>query len=61
MKSIGSMIKLCEGLIGTKDINSWEDTFLRNVLEQYKASNDTTRFSSKQVEIINRIHEKHFC
>lgn len=60
MKSIGKMIELCEGLIGTKDVTPWEDGFLSGVVERYQQDKSTSSLSAKQVETIERIYNKHF-
>ena len=62
MKSIGQMLELCDGLRDTKDISPWENTFLTDMIERYLiARKSTSAFSDKQVEIIDRIYNKHFA
>jgi len=58
--SIGTMIKTCAGLLGTKDLNDWEDEFLAGVIDKTENGQKTTLLSSKQVECISRIYKKHF-
>lgn len=61
MKSIGKMIELCEGLIGTNDITPWENDFLSSVVDQYRKEKNSSSLSAKQVEIVERIYNKHFA
>lgn len=61
MKSIGKMIELCEGLIGTKDITPWENDFLSSVVDQYRKEKNSSSLLAKQVEIVERIYNKHFA
>lgn len=60
MVSIGTMIKQCEGLIGTKDISEWEGDFIESILEKTLNGATTISLSLKQVEIVERIYKKHF-
>jgi hypothetical protein len=59
--SIGNMIKRIEGLQGTNDVNEWEDTFIGSIVDQTASGKETTGLSAKQVEIVERIHNKHFA
>jgi hypothetical protein len=61
MKSVGQMLGMCDGLRDTKDISEWENKFLTNMLARYLLANkNTSSFSDKQVEQIDRIYHKHF-
>lgn len=59
--SIGTMIKRIAGLQGTGDISEWEDNFIGSVIERTDEGNNTTILTAKQVEIVERIHNKHFA
>lgn len=61
MKSLGTKIQQCEGLLGTKDVNEWQDNFLRNMLDLTNGGADTTRLSPKQAAIVEQIYERHFA
>lgn len=61
MTSIGTMIKRIAGLQGTRDINEWEDGFIGSVIDKTEGGKETTGLSSTTVEIIERIHNKHFA
>jgi hypothetical protein len=54
------MVKKCSGLVGTKDVTDWEDEFLTSIVKQTKEGDDTTKLSEKQIDVIQRIHDKNF-
>lgn len=58
--SIGVMVKTITGLQGTKDITDWEEEFIESVSDRSRNGEDTKMLSPKQVEIIERIYNKHF-
>jgi predicted RNase H-related nuclease YkuK (DUF458 family) len=59
MKSIGAMIKQLEPLVGTTDLNAWEQRFIENIiLRSNKGA--TSILSERQVERINELYVKHF-
>lgn len=61
MKSISGMIDQLDGLRDTTDLTDWESEFVTSILHRYlNAHRDTTCLSAKQVEIIERIWNKHF-
>lgn len=60
MISIGTMVKTIAGLAGTDDVTEWESEFIESVVERTDNGRDTTKLSTKQVNIIERIHSKHF-
>lgn len=61
MKSIGVMIKQVESLINTDDLTTWENDFISSVCAQVKANKSSTaNLSNKQVEIVQRVYNKHF-
>ncbi len=58
--SIGNMIKRIAGLtIG--DVSEWEGTFISDIVHSTSCGRETERLSAKQVEIIERIFNKHFA
>lgn len=61
IKSIGKMIELLDGMRDTKDLTSWENGFVTSIVEKYLlAKKDTSQFTGKQVECIEKIYNKHF-
>ena len=65
MKSLATKIEQIDGLRGTKDISAWEDSFIASIIERVTENaqtiKDTRGLTSKQVEIVERIFEKHFA
>ena len=62
MVTVGKMIETLDGLRDTKDVTPWENQFLTDILQKYLlAKNDTRGFSSKQVDLVARIYDKHFA
>jgi hypothetical protein len=61
MKSLGQKIQQLDCLIGTKDVTAWESEFLQSVVDRSDCGNDTAKLSAKQVEVAERIYEKHFA
>jgi hypothetical protein len=60
MKSLGAMVKQISGLAGTNDVTVWESTFCHSINEVTANGSRTDMLSAKQVEIIERIYNKHF-
>lgn len=60
MASINNMVKKCEGLVDTKDITDWENTFLKSVIERSQNGKDTSKLSERQVSALINIYNKHF-
>jgi len=61
MTSIGTMIKRITGLQGTKDLYEWESKFVASISAMTDGGNKTATLSAKQIECIERIHDKHFA
>lgn len=62
MTSIGTMIIRISGL-GSNEVTDWEYTFIRSIVEKYNARDKSKamELTGKQIEIIERIHDKHFA
>lgn len=60
MASINTMVKQCAGLLGTQDVNAWEERFLTDVKERTANGDNTSMLTEKQVESLERIWRKHF-
>lgn len=61
MKSIGAMIKHIEGLVGTSDVTRWESDFIVSIVGKTDHGQDTSYLTEKQLEVVQRIHNKHFA
>lgn len=59
MVSTTTMIQRLEGCLGTSDLSEWEAKFVRSLAEQLNAG-EVTRLSAKQVDTLERLHDKHF-
>ena len=60
MKSLGAMIKQLEPLVGTTDLNAWEQRFVENVILRSNNGALTPRLSEKQITRIEELYAKHF-
>jgi len=58
--TIWQMLSSLHGMLGTKDLSSWEQDFVRNCYDTVQHNKDTSQLSDKQVEIIHTTFEKHF-
>lgn len=61
MKSLSQMIKQIDGLADTKDVNDWENQFIKDVVQRTAGGNLTTMLTPKQITVIERLHGKHFA
>ncbi|MDH4134389.1 MAG: hypothetical protein OEV31_06335 [Gammaproteobacteria bacterium] len=61
MTSIGTMIKRIAGLYGTPDLSAWETKFVASISDMTDSGEKTVSLSEKQIECIERIHNKHFA
>jgi len=60
MASLNAMVKKCSGLLGTRDVNGWEERFLSDICERTNDGANTTSLTEKQIEVLERIYGKHF-
>lgn len=58
--SIGKMVKSLLEMIGTGELTTYDQSFIRSAAEQSNQGADTSRLSDKQVEIVDTIFRKHF-
>jgi len=59
--SLGAKIQQLEGLLDTKDVNDWENTFLHNVCDRTASGLVTRRLSDKQIDRIEELWARHFA
>lgn len=59
--SLGTKIEQINGLSGTSDVNDWESGFIVNIYTVSARGTKTAALSEKQIEIIDRIWERHFA
>jgi hypothetical protein len=58
--STNAMLKQCSGLIDTKDVTDWENSFLKSVWERSQHGTRPDQLTDRQVTALESIHEKHF-
>lgn len=60
MKDLTEKIQDLEHALAFHDFNEYEDTFINSIVGQMKARSwNTTTLSGKQVDVIDRLWEKH--
>jgi hypothetical protein len=45
----------------TGDLTDWENEFVAGLFSRTRDGEDTTKLSGKQVEVVERIWQKHFA
>ena len=60
MKTLKKMVEQLAALIGTSDLNDWETNFLTTVSKQVDERGTTVHLSSKQIDNIEKLYDKHF-
>ncbi len=61
MRQVALHIKVqqLQGLLGTKDLTSWEQKFVQSLMDK-GFSKDSTGMTDRQVETADELWEKHF-
>jgi hypothetical protein len=59
MLSTTQMIRKLEGMVDSKDLNEWENNFVKALVDRAN-SGDVTKLSDRQLEVMLRLHDKHF-
>ena len=59
MVSTTVMIQRLEGMLGTKDLNDWETSFVRSLAQRMHAG-EVTKLSGDQVDKLDELHGRHF-
>lgn len=60
MASLNTMVKRVSGLAGTNDLSDWEENFVASIIRQTRDGFDTSSLTEKQIDVLERIHDKHF-
>jgi hypothetical protein len=60
MISTNQMIDKLAGMVGTRDLSDWETTFVERLVER-KDAGQVTKLTEKQLEVLERLHAKHFA
>lgn len=61
MTSITTMVKKIAGLQDTQDLTDWESDFVESILARTRDGDDTSSLTEKQIDVVERIHKKHFA
>jgi hypothetical protein len=61
MKSLGSKVKQIGAMADTKDLNSRENGFVKDMVRITNDGRDTTMLTPKQVEWIDQLYDRHFA
>ena len=60
MQSTTQMIRRLEGMLGTKDLSDWESGFVESLVAKVDAGK-VTSLTERQLEVLERLHGKHFA
>lgn len=60
MLSTTQMIRKLEGMTGSRDLTDWEAGFVASLVEKVEAG-EVTSLTERQLDILQRLHEKHFA
>lgn len=61
MASLNTMVKRVSGMTDTTDLSTWENDFVKSIVEKTGDGNNTTSLTEKQIDVLEKIHNKHFC
>ena len=60
MLSTTQMIRRLEGMTGSKDLSDWEAGFVASLVERLEAG-QVTSLTEKQLDTLQRLHDRHFA
>ena len=60
MTSINNMVKRVTGLADTKDVNEWENNFIKSIVIRTDNGKSTASLTERQVESLEDLFYKHF-
>lgn len=60
MNSTRVMVDKLEGLLGTEDLNEWEQRFVTDMVAR-RDENRLVGISERQVRSLQNLHDKHFA
>jgi hypothetical protein len=60
MLSTTQMIRRLQGMVGSKDLSDWESGFVESLAEKFVDTDKITKLSERQLEVLERLHGKHF-
>lgn len=59
--STNNMLKQVHGCLGTKDLNDWEEGFVKSLWERSQEAKRPDLLTPKQVERLEELWKKHFA
>ena len=59
--SLGAKIKQLEGLLDTKDLSAWENSFLHSISVRTDCGHNTGPLTDRQVDRLEELWSKHFA
>lgn len=60
MTALNTMVKRVAGLLDTHDLSDWENHFVASIYEQTRHGDNTTSLTEAQIDVLERLHDKHF-
>ena len=60
MLSTSQMIDRLAAMVGTNDLSDWETRFVQSLINR-KQAGQVTSLTEKQLEVLERLHGKHFA
>ncbi|HZF19456.1 MAG TPA: hypothetical protein VE008_07095 [Burkholderiales bacterium] len=60
MNSTRVMVDKLEGLLGTEDLNEWEQKFVSGLVDK-RDENKLVGLSERQIDSLQKLHDKHFA
>lgn len=60
MLSTTQMIRRLEGMAGSKDLSDWESGFVESLVSKVEMG-VVTMLTERQLETLQRLHDKHFA
>lgn len=60
MTTLNIMVKRLVGLVGTTDLNAWEDSFVADLYKRTRQGDDTRPLTDRQIEVLERLFDRHF-
>lgn len=61
MTALNTMVKRVSGLTDTPDVSDWENQFIKSVVQRTANGDNTTSLTEKQIDVLERLHDKHFA
>jgi hypothetical protein len=61
MASTNTKIKQINGLTDTKDLNDWENDFVKSIYERTGGGTTPAQLTDRQLENVEKIWKKHFA